>query len=127
MNFTLLSAHVGKDPEVRHLESGKVVANFSLATNDGAEKTNWHNIVVWNKSAEVAEKYVKKGSKIAVQGQTEYRSYQDKEGNNRWITEIVCFRIELLDKKPDSSQTTSTGSTNTEPEWTKEPDWLQQG
>ena len=88
-NKVILIGHLGNDPEVKDLESGTKVANFSLATNDyykdpqgeRVENTQWHYLVAWNKTAEILEKYVKKGQEVAIEGKLTNRSYDDKEGN----------------------------------------------
>jgi single-strand DNA-binding protein len=111
MNKVLLAGHLGKDPEVRHLDGGNVVANFSLATSEsfknkrGEKVTNteWHNIVFWNKQAEICEKYLKKGSHILVEGKMRTRSYDDKEGKKRFVTEVYCTSLEMLGTKSESS------------------------
>jgi single-strand DNA-binding protein len=97
VNKAILLGNLGKDPIVRTLESGNKVANFSLATNraykgaDGnlVEETEWHNIVLWGKLAELAEKFLVKGRQVYIEGRITNRQYDDKEGNKRYITEIV--------------------------------------
>ncbi len=104
MNKVILMGNLGKDPEVRALESGAKVANFTLATNETytnkqgerVTQTEWHNLEVWNKQAEVAEKYLKKGSQILVEGSIRTRSYTDKDGNTRYITEIRVANFKML-------------------------------
>ena len=94
VNKVILVGHLGKDPEVRHLENGVNVASFSLATtetitNKNGEKqdlTEWHNIVVWRGLADVAEKYLKKGKQVYVEGKIRTRSWDDKEGVKRYTT-----------------------------------------
>lgn len=110
VNKVFLIGNVGKDPEVRHLENGGPVVRFSLATsetyrNKNDEKvttTEWHNIVIWRRLAEIVEKYVKKGSKLFIEGRVTYRSWDDKEGNKKYITEIVGTSMQMLDKKGDN-------------------------
>jgi single-strand DNA-binding protein len=110
VNKVILVGNVGKDPDVRHLEGGTSVASFPLATsetykNKSGEKvttTEWHNIVVWRGLAEVAEKYVKKGSQLYIDGRIRTRSYDDKEGNKRYFTEIFADTLRMLGKKSDS-------------------------
>jgi len=100
--------NLGKDPEVRHLEGGNSVANFTLATNEyykdkqGArvERTEWHNISAWRGLAELAEKYLKKGSQVYVEGKLRTRQYQDKDQQTRYITEIIAEEISLLGGRP---------------------------
>jgi single-strand DNA-binding protein len=106
VNKVILIGNLGKDPEVRSIENGAKVASFSLATNevfkgkDGnkVEQTEWHNIVVWRGLAELAEKYLKKGSQIYLEGRIKTRSWDDKEGNKRYITEIVGDTMNFLGK-----------------------------
>lgn len=105
--------NVGQDPEVKLVGESKV-ANFSLATTergftkrDGTkveDKTDWHNIVAWRGLAEIIEKYVKKGDKIYIEGKVKTRSYDDKDGNKRYVTEIMVDNIELLGGKPQQTQ-----------------------
>ena len=110
INKVILVGNAGKDPEVRHLDNGVAVANFTLATSetykkDGEKITNteWHNIVVWRGLAEVVEKYVKKGSQLYLEGKIRTRSWDDKEGNKRYTTEIVADNMQLLGSKSDTS------------------------
>lgn len=106
VNKVILIGNLGKDPEVRSIEGGAKVASFSLATNevfkgkDGnkVEQTEWHNIVVWRGLAELSEKYLKKGSQIYLEGRIKTRSWDDKEGNKRYITEIVGDTMTFLGK-----------------------------
>jgi single-strand DNA-binding protein len=105
-NSVRLIGHLGDDPKVRKLNSGRTVANFSVATNesyrdDKGEKhteTTWHRLVAWGKQAEIAEKYLKKGSEIALEGKLTNRSYDDKNGEKQYITEIVVNSLLMLDK-----------------------------
>ncbi len=111
VNKAILIGHVGNDPEIRHLEGGTPVANFRLATsetytNRNGEKvtqTEWHNIVIWRGLAEVVEKYVKKGAQLFIEGRIRNRSWDDKDGNKRYITEIVADTMQLLGKRSDSA------------------------
>lgn len=104
-NRVQLIGHVGNDPEVKTFEGGKV-ANFNIATNDSytnkkgekVEQTEWHRIVAWDKNAEIIEKFVTKGKEIAVEGKLTSRSYDDKDGNKRYITEVIVNDILLLGK-----------------------------
>lgn len=109
VNKVILIGNLGKDPEVRHLENGATVANFPLATSESyndrttgerREITDWHDIVVWRGLAEVVEKYVKKGTKVYVEGKLKKRSWQDKEGNTRYTTEVVADELTIL-SRPD--------------------------
>lgn len=104
VNKAILLGNLGKDPEVRHLDNGRAVANFSIATsesykNRSGEKvtnTEWHNIVLWTPLAEIAEKYLKKGNQVYIEGRITTRSYDDKDGNKKYITEIVGRELTLL-------------------------------
>jgi len=113
VNKVILVGNVGKDPEVRYLESGIAVASFPIATSESyrtkdGEKvttTEWHNIVAWRGLAEVAEKYVKKGSQIFIEGKIRTRSWDDKEGNKRYITEVIVDNMQLLGRRSAESTT----------------------
>jgi len=102
---------VGKDPETRYLDEGTAMTKFSMATsetykNKAGERvstTEWHNIILWRGLAQVAEKYVKKGTQIYIEGRIKTRSYDDQEGNKKYITEIVGDQMQLLSRKPDES------------------------
>ncbi len=106
-NKVQLIGNLGGNPEVITLDSGKKLAKFSIATNETyknslGEKitdTQWHNVIAWNKTAEIIEKYVSKGSEIAVEGKLVTRSYEDKEGIKKYITEIVINELLLLGSK----------------------------
>ena len=103
-NHVQLIGNVGQEPTITNLESGKKVARFSLATNEyykdsKGEKqtdTNWHTVVAWGKTAEIIENYVSKGKEIAVEGKLTSRSYEDKEGVKRYVTEVLASEILLL-------------------------------
>jgi single-strand DNA-binding protein len=112
INKVILVGNLGKDPEVRYLEGGTAVANFPIATsetykdkNSGEKKTNteWHNIVLWRGLAEIAEKYLKKGAQVYIEGKLKTRQWQDKEGNNRYSTEIVGDNLQMLGRKDDNN------------------------
>ena len=104
---------MGKDPEVRYLDKDVAVANFTLATTERAitlqngtqvpERTEWHNIVAWRGLATIAEKYIKKGSQIYVEGKLQTRSYE-KDGIKRYNTEIYAETIQMLGKKPETGE-----------------------
>lgn len=107
VNKVILIGNLGKDPEVRRLENGAVLASFSIATSesyvdkqsgDKKEITDWHDIVLWRGLAEVAEKYLVKGTKIYVEGKLKKRSWQDKEGVTRYSTEVVGDEMTILSK-----------------------------
>lgn len=113
VNKVILLGNLGKDPEVKKLETGKSVANFSLATSEvyknkegeKVTKTEWHNIVLWSPLAEIAESYLKKGSQLYLEGKISNRSYEDKEGVKKYISEVVGREITLLGK-PNSNNST---------------------
>ena len=124
VNKVILIGNLGKDPEVRHLESGAVVANFSLATSETYKdrktgekitQTEWHNVVIWRGLAEVAEKYLKKGSSVYIEGKLRSRSWDDKDGIKRYTTEILADVMTMLGGKSDSS-TGSNSNTPSEPD-----------
>lgn len=112
VNKVILIGNAGKDPEVRYLENGTPKCSFSLATsetytNKNGEKvtnTEWHNIVIWRGLAEVAQKYVKKGTQVYIEGKIKSRSYDDKDGVKKYITEIVADSMQLLGRKPENGQ-----------------------
>ncbi len=112
INKVILVGHVGKDPEVRHLDSDTSVANFTLATSESytnksgerVENTEWHNIVCWRKLATIAENYVKKGTQLYIEGKIKTRSYE-QDGNKKYITEIYADTLQLLGKKNEGAQT----------------------
>ena len=103
-NSVRLIGRVGNNPEVKNFDGGKKVATLTLATNEvyyndkneKVENTQWHNLVAWGKVAEIIEKFVEKGKEIAVEGKLTYRTYDDKEGNKRYVTEIVINEIVLF-------------------------------
>ena len=107
-NKVQLIGNLGKDPEIKNLSSGKLKAAFSLATsenyrNSQGEKvtdTQWHNVVAWGKIAEIAENYLQKGNKVAIEGKLVHRVYDDSEGNKKYITEVVANSVMMLDSKP---------------------------
>ena len=123
VNKTILLGNLGRDPEIRSMQSGAKMASFSIATSkrwkdrntqEQKEKTSWHNIVVFGDGlVDIVEKYVKKGSKIYVEGELQTRKWQDKDGNDRYTTEVILqgynCNLTLLDSR-NNSQMSSTGS-----------------
>jgi single-strand DNA-binding protein len=111
VNKVILVGNLGKDPEVRYLEGGIAVASFSLATTEvhkdktgnRTEQTEWHHIVVWRSLAEIAEKHLKKGMTIYLEGKLRTRSWDDKEGRKRNSTEIVGDTFTILSKKENNT------------------------
>ena len=123
VNKVILIGNLGKDPEVRHLESGVGVANFSIATSenykdrktgDRVTQTEWHNVVLWRGLADVAEKYLKKGDKIYIEGKLRTRTWQDQQGNNRYTTEIVADNLTMLGKSSDKNTTNNEPAATTQ-------------
>ena len=106
-NKVQLIGNLGNNPEIITLDSGKKLAKFSIATNESyknaqGEKvtdTQWHNVVAWNKTAEIIEKYLEKGNEVAIEGKLTSRSYETAEGEKRYITEVVCNELLMLGNK----------------------------
>lgn len=107
VNKVILIGNLGKDPEVRRLDNGAVVATFSIATSENytdkqsgekKEITDWHDVVLWRGLAEIAEKYIRKGTKIYVEGKLKKRSWQDKEGIIRYNTEVIADEMTILSR-----------------------------
>ena len=106
-NRVQLIGHLGMNPEIKTLEKGSKLAKFSLATNDSYKnaqgekvtETEWHNIVAWNKTAKIAADYLSKGKEIALEGKLINQSYQDKEGNTKYISQIIANQFMILGKK----------------------------
>lgn len=114
MNRAIPIGNIGKDPEIR-IAKEKKVATFTLATQESKDSTTWHNIVAREKNAELIEKYVRKGDKISIEGRISNRTYDDKDGNKRYISEIVADRIELIGARRESAeQTPAVNSTAAE-------------
>jgi single-strand DNA-binding protein len=105
-NSVQLIGHVSQEPEIKTLEGGKKVATISIATNevsyrengDKVEQTQWHRVSAWGKTADIIEQYVTKGKEIAIEGKLTHRSYDDKDGNKKFITEVVANEVLLLGK-----------------------------
>lgn len=111
VNKAILLGRLGKDPELTYTPSGKAVAKFSLATSerwtgqDGQrhEATTWHNIVAWGKQAEVMKEYLAKGREVYIEGRIDNRSYDDKEGNKKYISEVIVQNFQLIGGRPSGS------------------------
>lgn len=111
LNKVMLIGNVGRDPDVRQRESGKV-ASFTLATTEkfksrdgqSQEKTEWHNIVVWGNLADVVENYVRKGSQVYIEGKLQTRKYTDSQGNERYTTEVNVLSLQLLGRRDEQQQ-----------------------
>lgn len=118
INKVILVGHLGKDPEVRHLDGGVTVASFPLATSESfnkdgkkIEQTEWHNIVMWRGLADIASKYLQKGKLVYIEGKLRTRSFEDKEGHKKYTTEIVAENFTMLGRKSDFENGNS-GETN---------------
>lgn len=104
INKAILIGNLGKDPEIRTMESGRKMASFPLATTETykdkngerVDQTEWHNVVFWGPVAEIIERYLKKGSQVYIEGKIRTRSYDDKDGNKKYITEIVGDKMTML-------------------------------
>ena len=122
VNKVILVGNLGQDPAVRYMENGASKATFSLATNEvyknrdseRVTQTQWHNIVLWRGAADIADKYLRKGDPVYIEGKLTYRSYDDKEGNKRSITEVVAREIVLLSNKKDKEALLNTDSEKTD-------------
>ncbi|MFZ9848094.1 MAG: single-stranded DNA-binding protein [Flavobacteriales bacterium] len=116
VNKVILVGNLGKDPEVRYLEGGTAVANFTLATSESykdksgnrIEQTEWHNVVVWRGLAEIAEKYLRKGSMVYLEGKLRTRPWEDKDGVKRYTTEIIADNMTMLGGKKEENSSAPT-------------------
>jgi len=123
VNKVILVGNLGKNPEVKYLDNGVAVANFSLATTESyknkegerVSQTEWHNVVLWRGLAEVAEKYLKKGASVYVEGKIKTRKWEDKEGVTRYSTEILGDNMTMLGGKPASEGTAKDDSQSDDP------------
>ena len=106
-NKVQLIGHVGNDPEIKTFDGGKKLAKLNVATNESykndkgekVEETQWHSLIAWGKTADIIEKYVVKGKEIAIEGKLTHRSYEDKNGEKRYVTEVVIDELMLLGSK----------------------------
>ncbi len=121
INKVILVGHLGKDPEVRHLDGNVSVASFPLATSetynkDGKkiEQTEWHNIVMWRGLADVASKYLQKGKLVYIEGKLRTRSFEDKEGHKKYTTEVVAENFTMLGRKSDFDNGHGDNNSNTD-------------
>jgi len=119
VNKVILIGNLGKDPEVRYMPNGNAVANITLATSESwkdktsgeqQEKTEWHRIVMFRRLGEIAGEYLKKGSKVYIEGKLQTRKWQDNSGNDRYTTEIVADQMQMLDSRGGSSANFSSES-----------------
>ena len=121
VNKAILIGFVGNDPEVRYLDNGTPVANFRLATsetytNRSGEKvtqTEWHSVVLWRGLAEITEKYIKKGSQVYVEGRIRTRTWDDRDGNKRYTTEIIADTMQMMGKKNEGTSEIPSSSAQT--------------
>jgi single-strand DNA-binding protein len=129
VNKAILIGFVGSDPEVKYLDNGTPVANFRIATsesytNRGGEKvtqTEWHSIVLWRGLAEITEKYIRKGSQVYIEGRIRTRTWDDRDGNKRYTTEIVADTMQMMGKKNEGGTEAplSHGQSNEDPSASK--------
>jgi single-strand DNA-binding protein len=109
LNKVMLIGRLGADPELRYTPSGSAVANFRMATTEQwttkegekQERTEWHKIVAWRKLGETCGEYLHKGSLVYIEGSLQTRDWEDRDGNKRWTTEIVAYRMQMLDRKEE--------------------------
>jgi single-strand DNA-binding protein len=123
LNKVMLIGNLGKDPEVRYTTSGAAVASFSVATTEKfknksgewEEKTEWHNVTLWARLAEIAGEYLSKGKTVYIEGRLQTRKWQDKEGKDRYTTEIVGEKMQMLSAKGDGGGKSGGGRSGGEP------------
>ena len=107
VNKVILVGNLGRDPELRHTQSGRAVANFTLATNERwkdregqqQERTEWHRIVCWDRLAEICAEYLQRGKQVYIEGRLQTRDWEDKDGNKRYTTEIVTTNMQMLGRR----------------------------
>jgi single-strand DNA-binding protein len=112
VNKVILIGNLGQDPELRYTPSGQAVTKFSMATNrhwrdkDGQPQvsTTWHNIVCWGRQAEVAKEYLRKGQPVYIEGRIDNRSYEDKEGIKKWISEVIVRNLQFIGGRPEQAE-----------------------
>ena len=129
VNKVILLGNLGRDPELRFLPNGDAVCNFSIATTDSwkdkagekQEKTEWHNIVMYRKLAEIAGEYLKKGRPVYLEGRLQTRKWQTKDGQDRYTTEIVADNMQMLGGRDARTQSTSKNEFNQEPKKNDSP------
>ena len=139
VNKVILLGNVGRDPEVRYPSQGQIVASFPLATSDRAyttssgtqvpERTEWHNLVMWGRNAEVAEKYIRKGTRLYVEGRLRTRNYEDRNKIRRYVTEIDVESFEMLGggQRTDNMQQTQPSAAQPEPQPQQAGDMVNPG
>ena len=131
VNKALIIGNLGQDPEIKYTQSGSPVANLSVATSerwkdkstgDQKEKTEWHRVVVFGRLAEIAEQYLKKGSKVFIEGKIQTRDWEDSEGRKRYTTEVVAREMTMLDSKFSADSNSDSDSSDTTPKETASKD-----
>ena len=123
LNKVMIIGNLGKDPEVRYTTSGAAVASFSVATTEKfknksgewEEKTEWHNVTLWSRLAEIAGEYLSKGKTVYIEGRLQTRKWQDKDGKDRYTTEIVGEKMQMLSAKGDGGGKSGGGRSGGEP------------
>lgn len=118
VNKVIVLGNLGKDPDLRHLPNGDAVCNFSLATTESwkdkegnkQDKTEWHNVVIFRKLAEIAGEYLKKGRPVYIEGRLQTRKWQDKEGKDRYTTEIVADQMQMLGSREEAKEVAKTST-----------------
>ncbi len=121
INKVILVGHLGQDPETRYMPSGSAVTNLRLATSeswkdknsgDQQERTEWHSVAMFGRLAEIAAEYLRKGSQVYIEGRLRTRKWQDRDGNDRWTTEIVANEMQMLGGRADSSAPARSSSSS---------------
>ncbi len=129
VNKIILVGHLGKDPEIKTIPSGAKVASFSMATTerfkdrDGQqqEKTEWHNVVAWDRLADICAEYLHKGKQVYLEGKIQTRKWQDKDGNDRYTTEIIASQMQMLGSKAESESRPVNQPSKQKNTWEAEP------
>jgi len=124
VNKVILIGNLGRDPELRYTPGGQAVGNFPLATSEKwrdregnmQDRTEWHNIVVWGRQAETAKEYLVKGRSVYIEGRIQTRSWEDKEGNKRYTTEVIAARLQFLGGRDSGAPSGSSGGPDSPPE-----------
>lgn len=131
INKVILIGNLGADPETKTTSGGNTVANFTVATSESwkdresgekRESTEWHRIVIWGKLAEICGEYLRKGSKVYLEGRLQTRKWQDRDGNDRWTTEVVAKQMQMLDGRPGQSSAQDQRSAQSQPPEQSQPD-----
>ena len=121
VNKVIIVGNLGADPDSKSMPSGNMVANFSVATSESwndrdtgerQEKTEWHRVVFFNRLAEIAAQYLKKGSQVYVEGKLQTRKWEDKEGNERWTTEVVANQMQMLGDRMSGDMSNDNASSS---------------